>query len=439
MFTQLYAKFLKNIELLQPFEAQPTVAVALSGGVDSMSLLLLTAKWLQDNGGKLVALTVNHNLRPESSQEAAMVASICASLQIADVTIEHVILPWHYQSQGFKNQDQARSARYALLSDYCRQHDILHLFVGHHLQDSVENFFIKLSRASGIFGLASSIEHFTSNVRICKPITDFTKQQCLSILQDTATAWVEDPSNSKSHYFRNQLRVNLSKFFDFQDIAPELFYQRIANSQRHLRSSALLVQDKVIEALCHCVSIYDAGFAKVSLPKLLDYQHLVQNDLLLYLLMIISGKENVPRAEAMGSLIAGLSSDDFGVTTLHRCMLSRVASDLFIYKEPGAISHDAYNNGLWDNRFRIHGLTCDLSVGLLSRLEYQTLKNSFNLAGLTDAAKLRNKILFTIPVIKRLEKIVSIPNIDYYNGLAKNQIASIFEPWYVSKVMHLNR
>jgi tRNA(Ile)-lysidine synthase len=438
MYSKIYTKFLTNIDRLQPFETYPHIAVALSGGVDSMTLVVLTKKWLEQiGGGQLTAITIDHHLRAESSEESREVGKICENLNI-----KHQILHWRHNGVTNNIQAKAREARYKLLTEYCNNKDILHLFIGQHSEDKIENFFIKLSRASGIFGLIDSEQNFINNIRICKPLFNFSKQECLEILKIENIAHVDDPSNHKMNYFRNEIRHNLKGLFNSKFISSELFQQRIIESQDNLRSNAALIQELLVEAFCESITISPLGFAKIKLDRFKTYNHDIQNYLLTYIIIIVSGKILPPRAEQIQILLANIISKNFRATTLNTCIIDSIGQEIIIFKELNKIQTKNLKlstSNLWDERFNINTnqIDSDLTVGHLDLQNYQRIKKKLNFAPLLDADKHRYKILFTIPAIKRLEKVVAMPNIDYYEELSKQTVTSIFEPQYISKALHL--
>jgi tRNA(Ile)-lysidine synthase len=327
------------------------------------------------------------------------------------------------------------------LTEFCKKHDIIHLFTGHHLEDRIENFFIKLSRASGIFGLIEPQQNFINNVRVCKPILNFTKEECSNILKEKNVAHVEDPSNSQDEYFRNEIRFKLERFLDLKLIPSNLFKSRIANSQENLAMSANLVQRQVTTAFCQCVTIYSSGFAIIKLEAFATYTKDVKTYLLSYLLKIISGEANDVRAHKINELINMTSARPFKGLTLGRCIIDSTEKDVIVYKEKHYIEKKEATlerKLFWDSRFFIETTCQNLTVSTLSLSDYKTIKDKIDLQVINDANKHRNKILFTLPIIKRLEKIVSIPNIDYYDELAKEDVSISFTPWYNSKIIHLN-
>ena len=144
-------EFAAAMALLAPFEPAPLVAVAVSGGPDSLALALLAARWAASRGGRAVALTVDHHLRPESTGEALQVGR-----WLADRGIAHAVLDWSPPPVLAGDiQAAARDARYAMLEAWCREAGALHLLVAHHAEDQAETLLLRLGRGSGLAGLAA--------------------------------------------------------------------------------------------------------------------------------------------------------------------------------------------------------------------------------------------------------------------------------------------
>ncbi|HEX9525064.1 MAG TPA: tRNA lysidine(34) synthetase, partial [Reyranella sp.] len=126
-FARLMAPF-------EPFETSPVLAVAVSGGRDSLALALLSHGWAAERDGRVVGLIVDHGLRAESVAEAATTRDV-----LARHGIEGAILPWWSGAKPRAGlQEAARMARYRLLRDECRRRGILHLLLAHHADDQAE-------------------------------------------------------------------------------------------------------------------------------------------------------------------------------------------------------------------------------------------------------------------------------------------------------------
>ena len=196
------AEFTAAMERFAPFENSPHLAVAVSGGADSMALCLLAHDWAVARGGRVTALTVDHGLRPASAKEAAQVGS-----WISACGIEHHILRWQGEKPASAVQNSARVARYRLLCEWCRQANVLHLLLGHHADDQSETVLHRLVRGSGIFGLAGmSALVETSEVRLLRPLLSCRPAALRSLLTERGQDWLEDPSNRDPRFARTHVR-----------------------------------------------------------------------------------------------------------------------------------------------------------------------------------------------------------------------------------------
>ncbi|MCU0729223.1 MAG: tRNA lysidine(34) synthetase TilS, partial [Sphingopyxis sp.] len=172
--------------------------IAVSGGPDSMALLLLAAEcW----PGRVAAATVDHQLRVESADEAAMVAGICS-----EKGIPHVTLTPAAPIIG-SLQSAARAARYALLEDWRAAHGLDWLLTAHHADDQLETLIMRLNRRSGIGGL--------SGVRarrghILRPLLHLRRDDLANWLHRQNVTAIDDPSNRNPDFDRARLRRALA-------------------------------------------------------------------------------------------------------------------------------------------------------------------------------------------------------------------------------------
>lgn len=171
---------------------------AVSGGPDSLALLLLAQQTLP---GKLVAATVDHQLRPESADEAQIVAEICRNLGVS-----HIILTPDEKISG-NLQSSARTARYTLLERAADAQNCKHIATAHHADDQLETLLMRFARGSGIDGL-SGIR--ARNGRVIRPVLEFTKAELVNICSSAGIQTVDDPSNTNSDFDRVAMRNWLS-------------------------------------------------------------------------------------------------------------------------------------------------------------------------------------------------------------------------------------
>jgi len=188
----------------EPFEAHPTLGVAVSGGRDSLALALLAHEWAAARRGRVLALIVDHGLRAEAAAEAE---ATCKAL--AEVGIDAQILHWSGPKPGHGIQEVARAERYRLLLAACRGHGIIHLLVAHHAEDQAETVAMRAARGSGadgLAGMAALVEH--ADARILRPLLGVSRARLEATLRARGLRWIDDPSNDDLRFERARLRAS---------------------------------------------------------------------------------------------------------------------------------------------------------------------------------------------------------------------------------------
>jgi len=195
-------EFIKNIEKKYTFEKKPSVAVAVSGGPDSMSLLFLVNAFIKYKKGSLIALIVDHRIRKNSKEEAKYI-----SIYLNKHNIESQILNVDKDNVSKKSMNEARNNRYNLLKDFCITNNILHLFVGHHKNDNLETFLTRKIAGSDFYGLKSMSELSLYNkVSIIRPLLNFSKDTLLEYNKKNNIKYINDPTNFNLDYTRPTIR-----------------------------------------------------------------------------------------------------------------------------------------------------------------------------------------------------------------------------------------
>ena len=174
--------------------ADDRLLCAVSGGPDSLALLVLAQHALP---GRLVAATIDHQLRAESADEAQIVAEICRNLGVP-----HIILTPDEKISG-NLQSSARAARYALLERAADTQNCQVVATAHHADDQLETLLMRLARGSGVDGL-SGIR--ARNGRVIRPLLEFTKAELIDICSSNGIQWVNDPSNANIDFDRVAMR-----------------------------------------------------------------------------------------------------------------------------------------------------------------------------------------------------------------------------------------
>lgn len=201
------------------------LAVATSGGPDSLALLTLAAAAFP---GRVTALTVDHRLRPDSAAEAASVAAQCAARGIA-----HATLVRDGPAFAANLQAQARAARYHLLADWCAAHGVGLLFTAHHADDQAETLLMRLNRGSGSAGLAGirAARALGQDLTLVRPLLGLRKAELVGIAVAAGWQVVADPANHDPRHDRTAMRALLAP-------TPGLNAAGLAAAAGHLAAEA---------------------------------------------------------------------------------------------------------------------------------------------------------------------------------------------------------
>jgi tRNA(Ile)-lysidine synthase len=170
--------FFKVMDTLGPYEKNPHLAVAVSGGSDSLCLAILAQEWTNNRGGKITALIVDHGLRKNSGKECKETQNILKKRKIFSHCFK-----WKLSKIPKKGvQEKAREFRYNIFEDWCFKKNIVHLLVAHHFEDQKETFLMRLNDNSNIYGLACMPKIlFKKKIRILRPLLDLKKKKLLNI------------------------------------------------------------------------------------------------------------------------------------------------------------------------------------------------------------------------------------------------------------------
>lgn len=180
--------------------------VAVSGGPDSLSLLLLAAA---ARPGEVEAATVDHCLRAESREEADMVAGVCQRLGVP-----HSVLTVRWgEKPATAVQERARRERYRLLGYWAEERGLGALATGHHADDQAETFLMRLNRGAGVRGLAGMRRRSVAAgtvVRLARPLLSWRRTELEQVCTDGGVAAIADPSNEDSRFERVRIRRALN-------------------------------------------------------------------------------------------------------------------------------------------------------------------------------------------------------------------------------------
>ena len=223
--------------LLAPLAGEKALLLAVSGGPDSVALMLLAARWSLRAERRIEVATVDHGLRAGSREEAEQVGEWARALGF-----RCHILRWEGDKPTRRVQERAREARYALLAKCARDiGEDCAIVTAHHADDQAETILFRLTRGSGVAGLSGMARVSTRDgVRLLRPLLGLRKSDLEAIRAAAGHPFFRDPSNESEIFARARLR-NLSATLEAQGLdAPALLRlgRRAAQAEEALAWSA---------------------------------------------------------------------------------------------------------------------------------------------------------------------------------------------------------
>ena len=385
---------------LGPFGPAPTLAVAVSGGPDSLALALLAAAWARARGGEATALIVDHGLRAASAAEAALTAQ-----RLAIVRIASRILTLADLAPGPALADRARRARHTALEAACREAGIVHLLFGHHAADQAETLLMRHlsgSGPAGLAGMAALTE--THGIRRLRPLLRIPAARLRATLQAAGLDWIEDPSNTDPAALRARIRALRADPTGAHPATTTL--TEIAAAQARARAAT----DAAIAAeLAARAELRPQGYGRLTPGP-------IAPESLAALLRTLSGRPYGPAPAQVAALAAGLRP-----ATIAGVRILRAGPDFLLAREPAAMAPPvpARQGAVWDHRFRLASpIGENLTLGALG----------------PDAARLRRlsplpaAVLRTLPALRRGEELVTVPHLSYATDGSDPCTQIVFSP-----------
>lgn len=373
----------------------PRVAVAVSGGPDSMALV-----WgAKAAGYDVLALIVEHGLRAESAQEACTVCD-----RLAAMGIEAIILPWQHEAIKSRVHVRARAARYALLIEACkaRGHDTL--LLAHHRDDQAETVLMRFAKGSGLAGLAGmAVRTKWDGITLVRPLLDVAKAQLLATCQAQGIPYVTDPSNESDHYARGRLRragavlaqegFTSERLLDFAARAGEAAEAIDFYAKDYLRAHAHMTEGGAVRLDPSGLEVLPRAVALQALTLILTSLH----------------RDAYPpqRAGLLPALDYILGQGDGAAHSFYGCLIQKGARQILVLREPSAVRdvQEAQDCSLWDSRWVVSGA----GEGQIRPLGVQGHEILDLLAPQLRKRVPEGRVRATLPALWRGVQLVAIP------------------------------
>ena len=312
--SKIFLKFKNNLDILN----KKKYLVAVSGGPDSLALVALTKDYAQKKKTQFYYLLIDHNIRKNSKKEASQVKKLLKNNKIHLKIISN-------KKKIVKNiQAEARSTRYEILKNYCKEKNISVMLTAHNLEDQVETFLIRLSRASGLKGLSAMkpLTKITSKVSLYRPLLDTKKIFLIKISKNVFGKYFKDPSNNDFKYLRTKVR-NLKKPLERSGIKYEQIFKSIQNLS--LSKSTL---DGYFEKTFKRVIKRNNKEILINLSEYKELNNDTKIALINESIRLLKKNYYDLRSKKVENLINMLNKRDFKKTTLGGCIFYKKGEDL---------------------------------------------------------------------------------------------------------------
>lgn len=350
-------EFASVLETLQ-HPAHAPLALAVSGGPDSMALAICALRWAQTTNTKLVAFIVDHALRPQSGDETEQTHKTLSQLGM-----NSEILRWEHAPIVTRLHSTARKARYQLLMDACKKHGFDTLMLAHQREDQAETILMRLAKGSGIDGLAGmATKSESEGIRLLRPLLAFPKERLIATCGEAHISFITDPSNMSDQFARGRLRRVLPLLEKEGFTVDRLFDlgHRAAEARDALDHYAnIFIQQHAQQDV--------AGVIRIDRAAMISQPRAIIQRVMTSALQAIYAQDYAPEYTTLNSLITTLlAPDTMPPRTLHGCLISLNEKYIIIMREYAGIS-DAPTlrpgeTTSWDDRWNV-ALSPDAPVG----------------------------------------------------------------------------
>ena len=276
--------------------------------------------WLNEIGARPIALHVNHGLRPAAGTEAAYVRDLCAARGI-----ECHILNWTGEKPATGIEAAARTARYKLMTDFCRDNGVDALLVAHQADDQIETFLMNLGRGSGLTGLAAMRPvTMRDGVKIVRPLLGVWRRELREYCDRNRIKYFSDEMNDDERYTRVRIRKNRYLMADKLGISDERILLAIQNLGRVRDAIETNVADMVARVTQNNRAVFPDSF-------LFDQDDDIRLKFIGTLIQKIGGDNYQPRLNSLERALDNLRHDcQF---TLGHCTIRRLNNNILVVPE----------------------------------------------------------------------------------------------------------
>ena len=377
------------------FEKNPHIGLSISGGPDSMALLLLVKDWIRSKSGKITVFHFDHKMRKNSSKEARWLKNFVSKLGI-----EFYLLNWDRDDELVLNMKNAREARYEKILELSKKLRVIHLMTAHHFNDNLETYFMRKKRNSSTLGLSSIPKILIKeNLQIIRPLLSFSKKRLISTCNFFNATWIEDSSNLNIQYERPRIRKELGDKSTRQLTKIKKEFDKIKKSNE-------IKEEKIKNFFLNYLIFFEYGVFQIDKNKFLKRSKELKVEILKKILTTSSGKIFPPRESSIINLIKSIQSNHYLRYTLHSCLLEINSNKILVFREASHVKEEKKiipkgKPYLWDNRFFLFSKNFKIECEKINTENWVFLKKYFSF----KKTNLNFFILSSLPLIKIKKKL----------------------------------
>jgi tRNA(Ile)-lysidine synthase len=346
------------VALFFPLASYSTIVLAVSGGADSMALMLLVKRWLETKADApaVIVASVDHGLRANARAEAEWVLREAQALGFGSA-----LLTWSGGKPATGIQEAARAARYRLLTEFARSAGAspAAIVTAHTEDDQAETLLMRLARGSGIDGLAAmaverAADASAPEVALVRPLLGVAGARLRATLLAASRTWIDDPSNDAEHFERVRIRKARGELggLGLSNDKLALSARRLARAKTALDAAAdMLGRDTGLDVHAGAFASFDAMTWRAA-PEELRLR------LVGRLIGSFGGLAEPLRLAQLEALVERMSQPGFEGATLAACIVSKHGAAIHVEREGRrsplpTLTLAPGDAGLWDHRFRV--------------------------------------------------------------------------------------
>lgn len=407
--------------LFAPLAGTTRIALAVSGGGDSLALLDCVDRWRRKKPGfpSIFVLTVDHGLRETSRQDAAGVVDLAWSRGI-----DAKVLRWVGEKPQGDLEAAARSARYRLLLGAARDVGASHLLLGHHRDDQAETLLLRLARGSGLFGLAAMRPEIRAgDVTIFRPFLDISRARLAETIAVAGLGPVEDAMNADPRFARARLR-RIMPLLALDGIDPA----GLAATAGRLAQAAEAIDTVAGGLIASAIETDDMAVAAIDPANFFSAPREIRLRTLSRLLLGVGGDLYPPRFERLAGLADDMQAHDGGARfkrTLGGAVVEWRKRHFAVYREIGRdglpeIRVKSGFSGVWDHRFHVT-IGAGAPPGLMLAALGEAGRRAIGARAGTAAAG----AFAALPALWRGKTLAAVPTLGYFAGKSRRYSADV--------------